>query len=431
MQENYISQNDRYIIDESNVISSATFPFGNKLLKAFPAFGHKNYRFYFAGQLVSLIGTWLQMVAQGWLVFQLTHSAFWVGAVAALGSLPILFFPLFGGVIIDRLPKKNILIFTQFVAMVLAFILGFLVVLGTADLFSICILSFLLGAVTALDLPTRQAFAVEMVGKDSLTSAIALNSATFNSARVIGPGVAGIIIALIGVGGAFILNGLSYIAVLLALFFIKVQPHISRTHTHPLHALKEGVGYTFHHPLIRNLLLLTAVTSIFGWSYATILPVIAEKSFHLSASGLGYLYSVSGMGAVFTTILISVYSRKVSPFVFIIGGDMLFVLAIMVFTFSSNAIIGGVFLFFAGAGLIAQFATINSLIQHTVADELRGRVASLYILMFLGMQPLGNFQVGILSEYYGTAFALRLGATIVFLFGLYFLFSQKEKSLLY
>lgn len=424
--EDSISQDQRYIIDESTEISVGEFPWIEKFFQGFPAFRHRNYQLYFAGQLISLIGTWLQMVAQGWLVLQITHSAFWVGVVSGLGTLPVLFFSLFGGIIIDRLPKRNILIFTQAASMVLAFILGLLTIAHTIDVFSISVLSFLLGIVTALDLPTRQAFAVELVGKEALTSAIALNSGTFNSARVVGPGIAGIIIASLGVGGAFILNGVSYLAVLVALLCIEVKQEVSKVHPHPLQAITEGIRYCVHHPVISQLLLFAGVTSLFGFSYSTVMPVIAQNTFHLNAAGLGYLYSASGIGALVATILLSVFSKKISPVAFILGGSAFFILFITAFTFTDNVVLAMISLFFAGGGIILQFATINSTIQHIVPDGLRGRVLSIYTVVFLGMMPLGSFLVGFLSENYGTALAIRLGAFIVLLFGIYFYFRHKE-----
>lgn len=420
-----ILQSERYIIDESSEISFGELPWAEKFFRGFPAFRHRNYRLYFTGQLISLIGTWLQMVAQGWLVLQLTHSAFWVGTIAALGALPILIFTLFGGVIIDRFPKKNILLFTQAASMILAVILGVLALSGAATVGVIGALAFLLGTVNALDLPARQSFVVEMVGKADLTSAIALNSATFNGARVIGPGIAGLIIAWIGVGGAFIIDGISYLAVLVALLLITTEVRLPRTHPHPIRALKEGIFYSFSHPVIRDLLLFAGITSIFGWSYGTIMPVIAERSFHLDASGLGFLYAASGIGALIGTVLLSMFAKKISSSLFIFGGIYLFVASIIAFSFTSHVLLAMLFLLFASMGIILQFATINSVIQHTVPDVLRGRVLSIYTVMFLGVLPFGSFLMGVFSEHFGTSFAIRLGAMIVFLFSPYFLFNLK------
>ncbi len=376
-----------------------------------------------------MIGTWLQMVAQGWLVLQLTHSVFLIGLVAAIGSLPTLLFSLIGGVIVDRFSKRKILFFTQSASMILAFILGFLTVFGLINVWEIAFLAFLLGTVNAVDAPARQSFVIEMVGRNHLASAIALNSGTFNGARIIGPSIAGFLIAIFGSGGAFIINGISYIAVIAALIFIKVKEVVRETHPHPLRALKNGLSYTFNHPVIRTLLILTGVTSVFGWSYNTIMPYIAQNVFHVGADGLGYLYAASGFGALLAVVVVSALSHKVKPLFFILGGNILFVLSIIAFTFTSNFWVALPWLFLSGLGLLLQFSTMNTTIQHLVEDNFRGRVMSLYTLMFLGFFPVGNFQIGFLSEHFGTSFAIRSGAVISFLFTAFLLFNRRRMKL--
>lgn len=393
---------------------------------AFPAFRHKNYRLYFGGQLISLIGTWLQMVALGWLVLELTHSAFWVGLVSAVSSLPVLIFILFGGVIVDRLPKKDILLFTQISSMIFAFILGVLTILNIINLTEIIILSFLLGMLNALDAPARQSFVIEMVGKNDLASAIALNSGVFNSARIIGPAIAGIIIAVFGTGGAFILNAVSYIAVIMALILIKVNVEIPKIHAHPLKALKEGIVYSFSHSVIRILLIFTGLSSIFGWSYSTIMPVIVKNIFHLGAESLGYFYSLSGIGAIIGVILVSTLSKKINQLFFILIGNFLFIFSIICFSFTSTLVWAMPFLFLAGMGLIMQFSTINTSIQHLVPDYMRGRVMSIYGLMFMGLFPFGSLEVGFMAEHFGSPFAIRFGAIVLFLFSIILFFNHKQ-----
>lgn len=415
-----MQQDEEYITTESQEIQLGQLEeWAQKLLKAFPAFASYNYRLYFSGQLISLIGTWLQSVAQGWLVLQLTHSALWVGTVAALGSLPVLIFTLFGGVIVDRFDKKKIIILTQSLAMTLAFVLGILTITHLITPVLIALLAFLLGIVNALDFPARQSFLVEMVGRDKLASAIALNSGTFNGARVVGPGLAGILIAVFGIGGAFILNGISYIAVLIALLYIKVQASLPKIHPHPIHAIKEGITYTYNHSVIRILLLFTGITSIFGWSYTTIMPVLVQDNFHLGVSSLGLFYSAAGLGALLGALIISIFSKKVNPMVFIITGSMIFTSSLVAFSLINYIPLVLFFLFLAGVGLLMQFSTISMTIQHLVADHLRGRVMSIYTLMFIGMIPLGSFQIGFLTEYFGSRFAIQFGAFIVFIFGFY------------
>ncbi len=425
-QKQSYEREESYITEESPEISVGEAPYVNKFFSFFPAFANANYRLYFSGQLISVIGTWLQVVAQGWLVLQLTHSALMVGLVAALANIPSFFFSLFGGVIVDRFPKKKIVIFTQISAMLLAFTLGILTILNVITVFEIGLLAFLLGVVNAIDWPARQSFVPEFVGKEKLSSAIAINSGIYNSARVVGPAVAGILIVLIGTGGAFILNGLSYIAVIIALFAMKVELYVPKEKLHPLLAIKEGLAYTFSHSTIRALLIFIGVSSIFAWSYTTVLPVITQYTFHLGASGLGYLYVAGGLGAVLATIIVSAFSQKISPVIRIFGGNTLFAISIFLFTLTHNFSFALVFLFLAGFGLLFQFATMNTVIQTLAAKELRGRVISVYALMFIGLAPIGSFEVGFLSDRIGTAPAIQIGALIVFVFGTLLFINRKK-----
>lgn len=424
------TKEEEYIVDESPEIVLGENPgWLGKLKGTFPAFKHKNYRLYFGGQLTSLVGTWLQNVALGWLVLQITHSAFWVGSITALENLPILFFSLFGGVIVDRLPKKKIVIFTQTSAMLLAFIMGFLTLTHKINLLEIGFLGIALGMVEALDFPARQSFIIELVGKEDLPSAISLNSATFNGARVVGPAIAGALIALIGTGGAFTANGISFVAVIIALFFIKVEPvSTSPSRLHPIESIKAGLSYSFSNKTIRTLLLLATVTSIFGWSFTTIMPVIAEDVYHIGAAGLGYLNTAVGLGALTATILISALSKKVSPLFFILGGNALFAVSLILFSLIHFLPLALLLLYFSGVGLLSQFATINTTIQRLVPDDFRGRVMSIYTLMFVGMIPFGSFEIGAISEKFGPLFAIALGSMIVFFAG-GIVFSKRKKLL--
>ncbi|MBI4004547.1 MFS transporter, partial [Candidatus Roizmanbacteria bacterium] len=380
----------------------------------------------FTGQSISMIGTWIQMIAQGWLVLQLTNSAFWVGVITAVGLLPVLIFSLFGGVIVDRYPKRSIMLITQTFSMALAILLGLLTIFQIVNPFLIALIAFLFGTVSALDTPARQAFVVEMVGRENLASALALNSGIFNGSRVIGPGVAGILIGLIGTGGAFVVNGISYIAVIIALYLIRVHENIPAEHAHPLEAIREGIRYSFSHTTIRILLLFAMITSIFGWSYFTIMPVIVKNIFHLDASGLGYLSSISGLGALLGTLVLSALARKIKPSVFIIGGSWLLSASLILFSFTRNAPTAAPFLFLIGFALIIQFATINTTIQHLVENTLRGRVMSIYVLMFMGMAPFGSFIIGLLAQHLGPQMAIQINTGVVLLFSLY-MFSQRRR----
>ncbi|MDO8592945.1 MAG: MFS transporter [bacterium] len=410
-----LTREEQFIISESPELQSEEASgWLKKIAAVFPALKSRNYRLYFSGQIISLIGTWLQIVAQGWLVLKLTDSAFYVGLTAAASFLPSLLFSLFGGVIVDRFPKRSILLATQCSSMLLALTLGLLTLFNIISLAQILILAFLLGCVTAVDSPALQSFAVELVGKKNLTSAIALNSGIFNAARVIGPALAGFLIALIGLGGAFIINGLSYLAIIIALLYIKTGAAPARRQLKTFVAIKQGVSYSWQHPIIRSLLVFTGIVSVFGWSYGTILPVITKNTFHMEAAGLGYLYAAAGLGSLAAAILLSALSKKINHFIFILGGNIMFAAAIVLFSLSQNFIFALFSLFLAGFGLVMAFATINSTIQNLVDDQYRGRVVSIYTLVFLGLAPLGNLQIGYLAERFGAGPAMQTGSLIVF-----------------
>jgi MFS family permease len=424
------SKEEQFIINQSPEISVGENLKGmQRLASAFPALKNRNYRLYFSGQLISLVGTWLQIVAQGWLVLQLTNSALVLGTVAALATAPTLFLSLFGGVIVDRYPKKNIILFSQGSAMVLALLLGTLALLNIVTVEMIGLIAFLLGVVTAVDSPARQAFVPEIVTKEQLPSAIALNSGSFNAARVIGPSVAGLLIAGVGTGGAFILNGLSYMAVISALLVMQVDVEIREMKIKPLVAIKEGISYSFNHPIIRVLIIITGVVSVFGWSYSTLLPIIALNDFQLDAKGLGYMYAASGLGSLIATFMVGAYANKVSPVLFIFGGICLFSLSLVMFSYTKLLYMALPLLFLIGFGLLCLSAMMNTIIQSLVKSELRGRVMSIYILMFIGMSPVGNFLVGWLAEHWGSGFAIRVGGLVVLLFGtLVFLHRNKIRK---
>ena len=388
-----------------------------QLLSAFLAFESQNFRRYFPGQIISMIGTWIQMVAQGWLVLEITGSAFDVGLAAAASTLPTLFLSLFGGVVVDRYPRRTILLWTQSAAMLLAFVLGIFAMTGTVTIWIILVLSFLLGCVNALNVPALQAFLSEIVEREHLPSAIAMNSAIYNVSRVIGPAIAGFLISATGTGTAFLVNGVSFFAVILSLLSMKnLQKKSGAIITqNPLQAIREGLHYSWKHPLIRTSIFFIAVISIFAWSYVTMLPVIAKRTFGMDASGMGYLYGVSGLGSVIGTVLVSIYSRKIDRLVFIAGGSILFALALFGFTFTTHLPAALFFLFVSGFGLVSAVSTLSATIQSTVDDRFRGRVMSLYMMVFMGFMPIGNLEIGYLSEHFGTGIAIRIGCLVTIL----------------
>jgi len=400
-----------------------------KITKIFPALKHENYRFYFSGQLISLSGSWMQTVAQGWLVYQLTGSPFMVGLIASLQNLPILFFGVFGGVLVDRFNKQKLILFTQSASLILALILGVLTITGYVNVWMVMVFASLLGLVNALDTPARQSLIIEMVGREHLPSAIALNVGSFNSARVFGPALAGILIARLGAGITFFLNGLTFLGPIIALKSMKLNlatpPKINQ---HPLLAIKQGLRYSYHHPIIKNIIIFSAITSIFGWSYVSMLPVVAERVFHQDSFGLGLFYSIFGIGAVLGTVFISAFNNRFSVRRLLLGGSFLFTVSLFSFTLTTNFSLALICLFFSGAGIGAQMALMQSIIQNNVENNLRGRVMSIFVTAQQGMLFIGNFQVGVVSEHIGARPAIAIGATIIFLFAtyLYLTFTKLE-----
>jgi len=416
----------RFAIPEIPEVSAGTNAAIAEKWSAFPALRNPNYRLFFLGQFVSVIGTWMQIVAQGWLVLQLTDSPYYLGLVAALATTPSLLFSLFGGVAVDRFDKKKILYCTQVANMIVATTLGILTVSGAVTLPVICVSAFLMGTVNAVDAPARQAFVSTIVTKDELASAIAMNSGIFNAARAIGPAISGFLIASMGSGVAFIINGVSYAGLMVALSFIRFGDDAKPVRTKPFRAIRDGLAYAYGHPLIRVLLLFTGILSIFGWSYSTLMPIIARNIYGLEAKGLGYMYAATGLGSVLATYLVGAYAKRFSKIIFIMGGNILFSLSLMTFSFAPPLPVALILLFFIGVGLLSQAATMNTLIQTVVQREYRGRVMSIYVLMFLGIAPFGNFEIGFISEHISIPVALFFNATLVLLAGLSVFRYRKE-----
>jgi len=380
----------------------------------FPALKNKNYSIYFWGQITSLVGTWLQIVAQGLLVLELTKSPFLIGVVATSQTLPTFFFALFGGVVVDRFDKRKVIIGTQVASMILALVLGILTITKVVTIEQIIVLSLLLGLVNAIDAPARQAFTVDIVGKEDLPSAIALNSATFNGARVIGPSFAGIVIGLVGTGGAFLVNGITFFAVIFALYSLKVGKLSEKPiQTGVFTEIREGIVYAYTQPVLRTLLIFTTIISIFAWSYITMLPLIAQNSFQQDAIGIGYLFAVSGLGALLASVVVSAWGKRFSPMRFIILGAVIYSLAIVGFSFANQLLLAYFFLFFVGFGILITASMLNTTIQANVDDRFRGRVMSLYVLSFMGLFSVGNFQIGLFSELFSPEIALRIDGGIV------------------
>ena len=375
---------------------------------SFSAFSVRDFRLFLLGQIISLSGTWMQSVAQGWLVYSLTKSPLYLGVVAASGSLPILLFSLFGGIIADRYPKRNLLIITQALSVVPALSLGLLTSKGIVTAWHVAALAALLGTINALDIPVRQSFIAEMVGKGHIVNAIALNSAVFNGARVIGPVVAGLAIAYLGIPACFYLNALSFIAVIIALFRIRAKGETRARSEGLMKDFMHGMRFVSHSRDIRNVFLLIAVFSIIGLPYISLLPVFAADVFNRGPEGLGFLVGASGIGALAAALGIAARGdiRNKTRFMAITG--ICFSGALTAFSISNLFWLSLLFILAGGWGMVSYLAAANSFIQVTVSDELRGRVMSLYSIVFLGTIPIGNVLMGLLADRLGTPRAVTV-----------------------
>lgn len=387
------------------------------------ALRYRNYRLFFGGQSISLIGTWMQHVAMSWLVYRLTKSAFLLGVVGFAGQIPTFISLPFAGVFIDRWNRHRILIITQILAMAQALILAFLIAADAITVWHIVILSIFLGLVNALDAPARQAFVFEMVEtKDDIGNAIALNSLIFNAARLIGPFIAGILIAALGEGPCFLINGLSYIAVIAALLAMRNFPKRKENegYSHLLKELKEGFDYAFGFPPIRAILLLLGLISVMGVPYVVLMPIFATDVLHGGARTLGFLMSASGIGALAGAIYLASRKTVIGFGKKIAFASGIFGLGLILFSRSNILWLSLSLLLLAGLGMIVFMASSNTILQVIVEDDKRGRVMSLYIMAFMGMVPFGSLLAGTLASSIGAPNTLMVGGTLCILGSLIF-----------
>lgn len=392
-----------------------------QVVSIFPALAHRNYQFYFAGQAISLVGFWLQAVGIGWLVFQLTHSAFWVGATTAVSGLPFLFLATLAGVFIDKVNRQKLLIITQIFEAIFAIILGFLVITDQINLTLVIILALLNGIVGSFDLPARFVFIVEMVGKRDLASAVSLNAGLFNAARFIGPTIAAIIIATLGTGWAFIFNGVSFLPGIWAVAVIKpILAQKPQVNTHPLQSLRDGLNFILKSQKLFYLTILASITAIVIWPYQTLMPLIAQDVFAKGAQGLGSLLSSAGLGSLVGAIFTSALSHKKDKTLFIVWGLIISGVSLVLFSLNRNFLLAHVFLFFTGFGAIMLASTLNTMVQLLTPDQMRGRIMAVYLTMFVGMMPIGNALAGVIAQKTSALFAVGLGASLVLIFGLFF-----------
>ncbi|MFH1281263.1 MAG: MFS transporter [Candidatus Omnitrophota bacterium] len=366
----------------------------------------KYFRVYWLGMFVSLVGTWIQTVAQSWLVFQLTNSAFLLGVVGFLSSIPIFVLSLFGGVLADRVNKRNILIFTQAAFMLSAFLLAVLTQFKFITPLQIMFIALSNGVIMAFDAPARQSIVVELVGKKHLFNAIALNSVAFNSSRIIGPAIAGVLISTIGMSGCFYLNGISFLAVIIALFYIKFDKSTARNKNSALRDIKEGLVFVSGNRLILALMSVVGAMSLFGISYIMLMPVFASHVLGVGVKGLGVLMSSAGLGALAGALGLARFGDFKFKGRFLIWSVFLFSISLVAFSLSKDYFLSILALIFVGACSVIPIALVNTLLQINVPDEFRGRVMSLFMITFAGVVPFGNLISGTLAQSWGVSAAL-------------------------
>jgi MFS family permease len=385
---------------------------------SFPALRSRNYRLFFAGQGLSLIGSWMTQVAGVWLVYQLTNSALMLGIVGFVGQIPSFFLTPFGGVLVDRSHPHRILVVTQILAMIQSLALAALTLTGTVQIWQILALSLFQGVVNAFDAPARQAFVTDLVERrEDLPSAIALNSSLVNGGRLVGPAIAGVVIAQIGTGYCFLIDGMSYIAVILALLAmrLRLQPEKARDLTHPLERIREGAVYAFGFAPIRSILVLMAVFSLVAMPYSTLIPIFATEILRGDAHTLGFLMAASGVGALLGGLYLSTRKTVVGLGKVIVAAPALSGLGLIAFALSRHLWLSMLFMLLIGLGSILQIASSNTVLQTIVEDNKRGRVLSLFTMSFLGVFPFGSLLFGSLAHQIGAPATLISGGCVCLL----------------
>src|SRR4051812_6045411 len=395
-------------------------PVGKVSLRdTFRALRHRNYRLFLYGQLVSLIGTWMQQTALSWLVYQITGSKFLLGVVAAVGSAPMMLFSLWGGAIADRYPKRQIITCTQVAQMFPAFFLAIMAYLGFVSTWLIVLVAMISGIAMAFDMPARQAFTVEMTSREDLLNAISLNSSLFNGARVVGPALAGVVIGSLGTPVCFLINGVSFFAVIIGLRMMRLPDRAPLAEEEAARASAwSGVVYVWHHRRVRTILGLLGVVGIFGWSYAVLLPAFARDVFGRGADGYGVLMSASGIGALIGALTVATAGHVFPSRPMALTGVWVFSGALLGFSLTRNFYVALAFMTLGGFGMLLFFSTANTVMQTIVPDEMRGRVLGVWGLVFGAMIPLGSLEAGSLANWLGAPFALAFGAVICAIAGL-------------
>jgi len=381
---------------------------------------HRNFQLFFSGQLISLIGTWMQSVAQSWLVYRLTGSALLLGSVGFASQIPVFLFSPLGGIAADHFNRRKIVIGTQVASMLLAFMLAGLTLWGKVQVWHVFVLAALLGVVNAFDIPGRQSFLVDMVGREDLMNAIALNSSMFNGARVVGPAIAGILVARIGEGWCFFANAVSYVAVIVGLLLMKVTSAVRPTMASPFEHMMEGFRFVNRTAPIRALLLLLGLVSLVGMPYVVLMPIFADKILHGGARGLGVLMGATGVGALFGALTLAFREgvKGLGRWVALCCAG--FGASLLVFALSHQFWVSVILLLPVGYTMMLQMACSNTLIQVMVPDKLRGRVMAVYSMMFMGMAPIGALLGGAIADHLGAQVTVAIGGVASVLGAIWF-----------
>jgi MFS family permease len=387
-----------------------------RIPKTFAALQHRNYRLFLIGQVISLAGTWMQIIAQGWLVYKISGSELALGVVGFASAIPVLLIAPWGGVVVDRVSKRGLMVTTQSLAAVLALILAALTFADVVQVWHIVLLAACLGAVNAFDGPARQAFVVEMVGREDLPNAIALNSMTFNIGRIIGPAIGGLVLVLVGAAWCFLLNGLTFLAVIFGLLAMRIPPRENRPSSlSPWQQLKSGVAYAATDANLRALLLLALSFSLFGISYSTVLPAFVDQVLHQGAAAFGAINTFSGIGAVTAALLIARYGDRGQRGRWLTRSILVFPLVLMSFAVIPIYAVSLLLALLLGFGFMLIFTLVNTLLQTNLLDEMRGRVLALYTLTFFGFTPFGNLLIGTMAEWIGLSQAILFNSVACWL----------------
>ncbi|HEY6265211.1 MAG TPA: MFS transporter [Candidatus Acidoferrum sp.] len=388
----------------------------------FRAMQHRNFQLFIAGQLISLIGTWMQNMAQLWLVYQLTHSAALLGVFGFASQVPMLFLSSLGGYVGDRFDRHRGVIVTQTITMILAFVLAGLTWTHWIGKWQLIVIAFLVGIVNAFDVPIRQAFFVQMVGKEDLPNAIALNSSIFNGARAVGPAIAGIAIAYLGAGWCFFINGLSFVAVIVALLMMRIEPRVIKPSTDsPLRSFVQGFRFAMSDLPIRSALLLLSALSLFGLQYSVFMPVYAQDVLKSDARTLGFLMSSAGVGAVLGALQFAARTHYRGLARWIAATSLTCSVCLIIFSQAKVFWLCSATLFVVGFAATSQMAATNTLIQKRVPDELRSRVIAVYATMFMGVQPIGSLIASGVVKHLGPQTTLTVFGSLVLVGSLIFI----------